>query len=39
LGNHLAQTQGIAKAAKAAGIEREGLYRALSVHGTLACLR
>ena len=30
---HLAQSQGIAKVAKAAGIEREGLYRALSVHG------
>ena len=31
---HLAQAQGIAKVAKAAGIERESLYRALSVHGT-----
>ena len=30
---HLAQAQGIAKVAKAAGIERESLYRALSVHG------
>ena len=30
---HLAQVQGIAKVAKAAGIERESLYRALSVHG------
>src|SRR5271157_2370088 len=30
---HLAQAQGIAKVAKAAGIERENLYRALSVHG------
>ena len=30
---HLAQAQGIAKVAKAAGIEREVLYRALSVHG------
>ncbi|MGH9432187.1 MAG: addiction module antidote protein [Terriglobia bacterium] len=29
----LAQAQGIAKVAKAAGIERESLYRALSVHG------
>src|SRR6266850_1830321 len=29
---HLAQAQGIAKVAKAAGIERESLYRALSVH-------
>jgi acetamidase/formamidase len=28
-----AQAQGIAKVAKAAGIERESLYRALSVHG------
>ncbi len=30
---HLAQAQGIAKVARAAGIERESLYRALSVHG------
>jgi probable addiction module antidote protein len=30
---HLAQARGIAKVAKAAGIERESLYRALSVHG------
>ena len=30
---HLAQAQGIAKVAKAAGIERESLYRALSFHG------
>jgi probable addiction module antidote protein len=30
---HLAEAQGIAKVAKAAGIERESLYRALSVHG------
>ena len=30
---HLAQAQGIAKVAKSAGIERESLYRALSVHG------
>jgi probable addiction module antidote protein len=30
---HLAQAQGIAKVAKAGGIERESLYRALSVHG------
>jgi probable addiction module antidote protein len=29
----LAQAQGIAKVAKAAGIERESLYRALSVRG------
>ncbi len=29
----LAQAQGVAKVAKAAGIERESLYRALSVHG------
>jgi probable addiction module antidote protein len=29
----LAQAQGIAKVAKAAGIERESLYRALSPHG------
>jgi len=27
---HLAQAQGIAKVAKAAGVERESLYRALS---------
>jgi probable addiction module antidote protein len=30
---HLAQAQGIAKVAKAAGIECESLYRALSIHG------
>src|ERR1700736_5539894 len=30
---HIVQAQGIAKVAKAAGIERESLYRALSVHG------
>jgi probable addiction module antidote protein len=30
---HLAQAQGVAKVAKAAGIERESLYRALSPHG------
>lgn len=30
---HLAQAQGIAKVAKAAGIERESLYRALSRKG------
>ena len=30
---HLAQAQGIARVAEAAGIERESLYRALSVHG------
>ena len=30
---HLAQAQGIAKVAKSAGIKRESLYRALSVHG------
>ena len=30
---HLAQAQGIANVAKAAGIERESLYRALSPHG------
>src|SRR5712692_4678523 len=30
---HLAQARGIAKVAKAAGIERESLYRALSVRG------
>jgi probable addiction module antidote protein len=30
---HIAQAQGIAKVAKAAGIERESLYRALSVRG------
>jgi probable addiction module antidote protein len=30
---HLAQAQGIARVAKAAGIERESLYRALSAHG------
>jgi probable addiction module antidote protein len=29
----LAQAQGIAKVAKAAGVERESLYRALSAHG------
>ena len=30
---HLAQAQGLAKVAKAAGIKRESLYRALSVRG------
>jgi probable addiction module antidote protein len=30
---HLAQARGMAKVAKAAGIERESLYRALSVRG------
>ena len=30
---HLAQAQGIAKVAKASGVERESLYRALSKHG------
>ncbi len=30
---HVAQAQGIARIAKAAGIERESLYRALSAHG------
>ena len=30
---HLARAQGIGKVAKAAGVERESLYRALSVHG------
>jgi probable addiction module antidote protein len=30
---HLAQAQGIAKVARAAGIERESLYRALCVRG------
>lgn len=30
---HLAQAQGVAKIAKAAGIERESLYRALSANG------
>jgi probable addiction module antidote protein len=30
---HLALAQGIAKVAKAAGIERESLYRALSIRG------
>ena len=30
---HVAQARGIAKVAKAAGIERESLYRALSVRG------
>ncbi len=30
---HVAQAQGIAKVAKTAGVERESLYRALSVHG------
>lgn len=29
---HLAQAQGIAKVAKAAGIQRENLYRGLSAH-------
>lgn len=30
---HLAQAQGIEKVAKAAGIRRDSLYRALSIHG------
>lgn len=30
---HIAQAQGVARVAKAAGIERESLYRALSAHG------
>jgi probable addiction module antidote protein len=30
---HLAQAQGVAKVAKAAGVERESLYRALSPRG------
>lgn len=30
---HLAQARGVAKVAKAAGIERESLYRALSAKG------
>jgi probable addiction module antidote protein len=30
---HVAQARGIARIAKAAGIERESLYRALSVRG------
>ncbi|HTW22069.1 MAG TPA: addiction module antidote protein [Candidatus Baltobacteraceae bacterium] len=30
---HLAKAQGIAKVAKAAGVERESLYRALSANG------
>jgi probable addiction module antidote protein len=30
---HLAQAQGISKVAKAAGVERESLYRALSSRG------
>jgi len=30
---HLAQSQGIAKVAKAAGVQRESLYRALSKRG------
>jgi probable addiction module antidote protein len=30
---HLAQARGIAKVAKAAGVERESLYRALSANG------
>jgi probable addiction module antidote protein len=30
---HLAQAQGIAKIAKAAGVQRESLYRALSADG------
>lgn len=30
---HLAQAQGISKVAKAAGIERESIYRALSPRG------
>ena len=30
---HLVLAQGVARVAKAAGIERESLYRALSAHG------
>jgi probable addiction module antidote protein len=30
---HLAQAEGIAKIAKAAGVQRESLYRALSANG------
>ena len=30
---HLAMARGIAKVAKAAGVERESLYRALSIRG------
>jgi probable addiction module antidote protein len=30
---HIAQARGVAKVAKAAGIERESLYRALSARG------
>jgi probable addiction module antidote protein len=30
---HLAQAQGIGRVAKASGIPRESLYRALSAHG------
>ena len=30
---HVAQARGIAKVAKAAGVERESLYRALSIRG------
>ena len=30
---HIAQARGVAKVARAAGIERESLYRALSAHG------
>jgi probable addiction module antidote protein len=30
---HLVKAQGIPRVAKAAGIQRESLYRALSVHG------
>jgi probable addiction module antidote protein len=30
---HVAQAHGIAKVAKPAGVERENLYRSLSVHG------
>jgi probable addiction module antidote protein len=30
---HLAQAQGISKVARAAGVERESLYRALSARG------
>jgi probable addiction module antidote protein len=30
---HLAQAQGIARVAKAAGVQRESLYRALSANG------
>ncbi|HEV1996314.1 MAG TPA: addiction module antidote protein [Candidatus Acidoferrum sp.] len=31
---HVAQARGIAKVAKAAGVERESVYRALSIRGS-----